>query len=423
MKNEAKRVVRILLICVLIVNMLLSISFATEQPSETETTETTNSEEATSTTETAENSEEAVVEENKTFYVKAKVLETGDITKKTIGDIEDTVQSVKIEILNGEYETKEFTTDFILSYDIEGKILAYELKKGDTVTVQLSVDPNGNVSPSVEGIVRSNYIYIMVAIFLLSIILVGGKKGIKAIVGLIITILAVWFILIKLIFAGYDAILMSIVTCAVIIVLTFIVIGGINKKVVTAAIGTLGGVVSAGIVASIFSHLAELSGACEDAIQLSMNMQTATFNFRDLIFAGIVISALGACMDVGMSIASSLDEIKNKTKDISWKELFKSGMNIGRDVIGTMTNTLILAYVGGALKLILLFMACNMPITEILNKETIVEEIISAIAGSMGVVYTIPITAFVYAFLNRKKTIYKTTSENLIDGKRSLKIN
>ena len=262
----------------------------------------------------------------------------------------------------------------------------------------------------------------MVAIFLLSIILVGGKKGIKAIVGLIITILAVWFILIKLIFAGYDAILMSIVTCAVIIVLTFIVIGGINKKVVTAAIGTLGGVVSAGIVASIFSHLAELSGACEDAIQLSMNMQTATFNFRDLIFAGIVISALGACMDVGMSIASSLDEIKNKTKDISWKELFKSGMNIGRDVIGTMTNTLILAYVGGALKLILLFMACNMPITEILNKETIVEEIISAIAGSMGVVYTIPITAFVYAFLNRKKTVYKTTSENLIDGKRSLKI-
>lgn len=421
MKNEAKKVVRILLIFILIVNMLLSISFATEQPSTTETTETTNSEEATS--ETAENSEEAVVEENKTFYVKAKVLETGETTKKTIGDIEDTVQSVKIEILEGEYETKEFTTDFILSYDIEGKILAYELKKGDTVTVQLSVDANGNVSQAIEGIVRSNYIYIMVAIFLLSIILVGGKKGIKAIVGLIITILAVWFILIKLIFAGYDAILMSIVTCAVIIVLTFIVIGGINKKVVTAAIGTLGGVVSAGIVASIFSHLAELSGACEDAIQLSMNMQTATFNFRDLIFAGIVISALGACMDVGMSIASSLDEIKNKTKDISWKELFKSGMNIGRDVIGTMTNTLILAYVGGALKLILLFMACNMPITEILNKETIVEEIISAIAGSMGVVYTIPITAFVYAFLNRKKTIYKTTSENLIDGKRSLKIN
>lgn len=123
-----------------------------------------------------------------------------------------------------------------------------------------------------------------------------------------------------------------------------------------------------------------------------------------------------------MSIASSLDEIKNKTKDITWQELFKSGMSIGKDVIGTMTNTLILAYVGGALKLILLFLACDMQLGEILNKETIAEEIISAIAGSMGVVYTVPITAFVYSFLNRKKTIYKTVSENKIEGKRSLKI-
>lgn len=94
----------------------------------------------------------------------------------------------------------------------------------------------------------------------------------------------------------------------------FFVIGGISRKVITAAIGTLGGVVMAGIMAAIFSYLAKLSGACEDAIQLSISMKTITFNFRDLIFAGIVVSALGACMDVGMSIASSLDEIKIKQK-------------------------------------------------------------------------------------------------------------
>ena len=87
-----------------------------------------------------------------------------------------------------------------------------------------------------------------------------------------------------------------------------------------------------------------------------------------------------------------------------------------------MTNTLILAYVGGSITLILLFMACNMNIQEILNKEAIAEEVISAIAGSMGVVYTVPITSFVYAILNRNKTVYKTTSENIIDGKRSLKL-
>ena len=190
----------------------------------------------------------------------------------------------------------------------------------------------------------------------------------------------------------------------------------------TAAIGTLGGVVSAGLMALIFNNIAKMSGACEDAIQLSINMSTINFDFRDLLFAGIIVSALGACMDVGMSIASSLDEIKMKNPDITWIELLKSGMNIGRDVIGTMTNTLILAYVGGSLTLILLFMACDMNIIEILNKETIAEQIVSAIAGSMGVVYTVPITSFIYAILNRDKLVYKKSSENKLDGKRSLKI-
>ena len=240
--------------------------------------------------------------------------------------------------------------------------------------------------------------------------------------GLIVTILAVYFILIKGIYAGHNAILTTLLTTMMIIGFTFVIIGGFSKKILAAALGTLGGIISSGIVAVIFAHLAKLSGAGEEAIQLSMNITTVNFNFRALIFAGIVIAALGACMDVGMSIASSLDEIKNKTKDISWKELFKSGMNIGKDVIGTMTNTLILAYVGGALTLILLFLACDMGMNEILNKETIAQEVISAIAGSMGVVFTVPITALIYSVLNRRKTAYKTISDNKLDGNRSLKL-
>ena len=297
-----KKVILVTLTFVLMISLFINVAFAEEVPEVAQTEEA--------------QTENVSTDEKSTVRAKAKVIEIGEVTKKTTGNIEDTVQQIKIEILDGEYETKEFDTEFILSYDIDGKILAYELRKGDIVTVSLEADANGNVIPTVEGVVRSTYIYLLVLIFLLSIILVGGKKGIKAIIGLIITILAVWFILIKLIFAGYNAIWVSILTCAVIIIGTFIVIGGINKKVLTAIIGTLGGVISAGIVASIFSYLSELSGACEDAIQLSINMQTVSFNFRDLIFAGIVISALGACMDVGMSIASSLDEIKTKTKDI-----------------------------------------------------------------------------------------------------------
>ena len=368
--------------------------------------------------------EQNLASENASVQIECKAIVTkiGEVTEIETGSITDTVQEVTIEILDGEYETQEFTTNYVLSYDIEGKIKAYELEVGDKVSVQIVEDEKGDVTATVQNVIRDKYIFVLFGLFLLSIILVGGKQGVKAIIGLLITIMAVYFVLIKGIYLGYDAIWMTIVTSAIIITFTFIIIGGFSKKILTATLGTLGGVISSGIVAVIFAHLAKLSGACEDAIQLSMNINTVNFNFRDLIFAGIVISALGACMDVGMSIASSLDEIENKTQDISWKELFKSGMNIGKDVIGTMTNTLILAYVGGALTLILLFLACDMGMTEILNKETISEEIVSAIAGSMGVVFTVPITAMIYSVLNRRKTSYKITSDNKIDGNRSLKL-
>ncbi len=354
--------------------------------------------------------------------VTGKIIEAGEVTEKVTGTVTDKVQKVTVKITEGEYKGEKYETEFVLSYDIEGKIVAYPLEVGDKVITQLSVDSKGEVTATVYDVVRSGYIIVMFLLFVLSVILIGGKGGVKAIIGLVVTILAIYFILIKQIFDGSNVIITSVITIIITIAATLIIIGGFSKKILTASIGTLGGVVSAGLMALIFNNLAKMSGACEDAIQLSINMTTVNFDFRDLLFAGIIVSALGACMDVAMSIASSLDEIKIQNPEITWQELFKSGMNIGRDVIGTMTNTLILAYVGGSLTLILLFMACEMNFMEILNKETIAEQIISAIAGSMGVVYTVPITAIVYAVLNKDKTVYRKVSENKIEGKRSLKI-
>lgn len=352
-----------------------------------------------------------------------KIIEVGEAIEVVTGTVTEKVQEVTVEITEGDYIGDEFTTNYVLSYDIDGKILAYELDVGNKVTVQIVENADGSISVTVLDVVRANYIGIMFAIFLLSVVLIGGVKGVKAIVALLYTIALIYFVMIKGIFDGQDAIINSVITTILVIIGTFIIIGnGINKKILTAALGTVGGVLSAGIMALIFNNLAKLTGAGEDAIQLSINMTTINFNFRELLFAGILVSALGACMDVGMSIASSLDEIKMKNPEITWQELLKSGMNIGRDVIGTMTNTLILAYVGGSLTLILLFMASNMNIYEILNKETIAEQVISAVAGSMGVVYTVPITSLVYSVLNRDKVIYKKTSENKLNGKRSLKI-
>lgn len=404
-----KKISLVFLIFVLMINCFIINVQATEENIESSETSTTE--------------DEGLIGKNNVITdTVGKIIEVNDVKEVVTGSVTDKVQEVTVEIIEGDYIGEEFTTNYVLSYDIDGKILAYELNKGNKVIVELTENEDGTITATVQDVVRSNYIILLFIFFLISIVLVGGKKGVKAILGLLFTILLIYLILVKQIFAGKNAIWISILTAALIIAGTFVIIGGFSKKILTAAIGTLGGVVSAGVVATIFNHLAKMSGACEDAIQLSINMSSVNFDFRDLLFVGIIISALGACMDVGMSIASSLDEIKMKNPDITWKELFKSGMNIGRDVIGTMTNTLILAYVGGSLTLILLFMACNMGFVEILNKETIAEQIIAAIAGSIGVVYTVPITSFVYSILNKDRVIYNKTSENKINGKRSLKI-
>jgi uncharacterized membrane protein len=127
-------------------------------------------------------------------------------------------------------------------------------------------------------------------------------------------------------------------------------------------------------------------------------------------------------MDIGISIATALDEIKKTEPDVTWQELFKKGMEVGRNNIGTMTNTLVLAYVGASLSILMLYMASDMSLLEIVNKEKIAEQIVLAIVGSMGVVYTVPITSIIYALINRHKIIYKRVAENKVDGKRSLKL-
>ena len=408
-------------ISILLIVFLLMINFTTFNVNATEnvTAEAT----AETVEETATEDVELVQNNELVINTYGKIIKAGEVKETVTGTVTEKIQEVTVEITEGDYIGDEFTTNYILSYDIDGKILAYELEEGNKVSVQIIEDGNGITTATVLDVVRANHIIVMAIIFLASVIIIGGRKGIKAVFGLLYTIVLIYFVMIRRIFNGDNAITNSIITVSLVILGTFIIIGDrLDKKVLTAAIGTVGGVLSAGIMALIFNNLAKLTGAGEEAIQLSINMTTINFNFRELLFAGILVSALGACMDVGMSIASSLDEIKMKTPYITWQELLKSGMNIGRDVIGTMTNTLILAYVGGSLTLILLFMACNMNIYEILNKETIAEQIISALAGSMGVVYTVPITSFVYSILNRDKVIYKKTSDNKVNGKRSLKI-
>ena len=186
-----KKVSLIFIIFLLMINCLMVNIEATEESQ-------VQSDQNVSQDSESESQEVNLVEKSdKTIDTRAKVIEAGEVKEQEVGSIVDTIQEVKVEILTGEYKGEEFTTNYVLSYDIEGKIMAYELSEGDKVVVQISEDANGVVSVTVQDVVRSGYIVLMFVIFLLSIILVAGKQGIKAILGLIITILAIYFILIK----------------------------------------------------------------------------------------------------------------------------------------------------------------------------------------------------------------------------------
>lgn len=401
--------------------MIMVFSFSIVKADEEEKTETAETEKTAEVTGTEEKKEEQTTTAEES--VKAKVIEAGDTYERENGSGgTETVQDVKVKILEGKNKDEKFNATYVLTYDLDNKIVGYKLREGNTVFVGVS-EENGNVKVTIQDIVREKYLIGLVVFFFASILLIGRKKGLKSIIGLVITILAIFFILVATIFKGYNAILVSIGTSFLIIVLTFAIIGGWNKKTLSAALGTLGGVVLAGVIASITGYLAQLSGAGkEEAIMLSVVSKDVVFNFRELLFAEIIVSALGACMDVGMSISSSLSELKMKNPSMTGKELFKSGMNIGGDMIGTMTNTLILSFIGSSLVLVLLYMSSSIKFTDVINIEAIATEAVCAIAGSIGIVYTVPITAIIYAFMNRDKEIYKVKSENIVEGKRSLKI-
>lgn len=427
MKKTVGKVVLLTLVLICLGTTCVRADEAAIESTTPATTEQTQAQEETPAQEEAQTQDVQNTNEEKAIAddanIKAKIIEAGEIYERENDSGEkETVQRVKIKVLNGDRKDEKFETVFVLTYDIDNRVIGQKLREGQTVYVKIQ-NTDGKEVVTITDVARQKYLIGLIAFFFASILLVGRKKGLKSIIGLVVTVSAIMFILLVSLFKGYNPVLVSIGTCFLITIITFPIIGGFNKKSLSGALGTVGGVVFAGIIATIFGNLAGLSGAGkEEAIMLSVAAKDITFNFRGLLFAEILVSALGAVMDVAMSVASSLSELKAKKPSMSAKELFKSGMNIGGDMIGTMTNTLILSFIGSSLLLVLLYMAVSMNVADVVNIEAIASEAVCAISGSVGIVYTVPITAAIYAFINRDKDVYKTKPDTKMGNKRTLKL-
>jgi uncharacterized membrane protein len=247
---------------------------------------------------------------------------------------------------------------------------------------------------------RSTMLYALIGLFLFVMLYFGGKKGLYSIVALAFTGTMFIFVLIPCIFNGFNPMLITIICAILSSVVSFILIGGYNKKSLVAIIGTLLGIIAAGLISFVFGKMTYLTGVNMDkGTQLVYIALDYGVKIKGLLFASILIASMGAVMDVSMSIASSMQEIHQLNPKISFKQLFDSGMKIGKDIMGTMANTLILAFMGGSLGLMLILWGYNMEFVQLINMPFLSVEVIQGLAGSIGIVLTVPFTAFIASFI------------------------
>ncbi len=274
---------------------------------------------------------------------------------------------------------------------------------GLRVIVMQSVAGDTTVS-SVYSQDRGGVLLLFAALYLVALVVIGGKQGLKGALGLAFTFLAIIFLYLPLVYLGWPPLWTSVLICAVTTAVTMYFIGGPTRKTVVASAGTVAGVVIAGLVAAIFGAATGISGWNVSDIETLITLwNTNGINVGELLFAGLLISSLGAVMDVAMSVASSMGEVLAQNPSMSRGALFASGMRIGRDMMGTDSNTLILAFAGGSVSMLVLDYAYDLPILQILNSNNIGISVMQGLAGSFGVVLAVPVTVALATLLYTAK--------------------
>lgn len=339
---------------------------------------------------------ELVVRTGQTFE-KAKVQEilqdNLDANCTRVGE-----QKVRVLMLTG--EKKGELLDVTSS---SGYLFGAACKPGMRVIIMQSVAGETTIA-SVYAQDRESVIYIFALLYLLALCIIGGKQGLKGCLGLVFTFFCVIFVYLPLVYLKYSPFWSAVFICFLTTLVTMYLIGGPTRKTIAATCGTLSGVVLAGISAWCFSKASGISGYNVSDIETLMTLwNTNRIQVGGLLFSGLLISCLGAVMDVAMSISSSIDEIYKQNPTLSRKELFKAGMRVGRDMMGTDSNTLILAFAGSSVSTLLLDYAYDLPYQQIINSNNIGIAIMQGLAGSFGIVLSVPLTVFICSVLFRSK--------------------
>ena len=328
-----------------------------------------------------------------TFYEKVPIDRREILLASRSGiSLESNILAILTELSRPEYRKfrKVLAVQKNSHEQIEKKLAHYHISGETTIASVYSQD-------------REWVIYIFALLYLLALCVIGGKQGIKGCLGLIFTFFCVIFVYLPLVYLRFSPFWAAVFICFLTTLVTMYLIGGPTKKTCAATLGTLAGVVLAGLSAWCFSKASGISGYNVSDIETLMTLwNTNRIQVGGLLFSGLLISCLGAVMDVAMSISSAIDEIYKQNTSLTRKELFKAGMRVGRDMMGTDSNTLILAFAGSSVSTLLLDYAYDLPYQQIINSNNIGIAIMQGLAGSFGIVLSVPLTVLICTVLFHK---------------------
>lgn len=354
------------------------------------------------------------------IYFGNKIATRGN-DYKLLSGAESTMTTAKVTAIRKQARNTE-TGDYEIYFSAETKsgddvvaiqtvnqndptVAVKAVEEGDNIIIDNSVDNQWQFT----NYVRTGYIAWLGLIFVILLLFFGRSKGFNTLISLVFTCLAVFVVFVPAVISGENIYIWAIVICIYTILMTILIINGFNTKSYMAMAGCGGGVLIAGILTLIMNSVLKWNGIMDADCQ-RLVMEFPDMDLLGIVFASVTIGAMGAVMDVAMSMASSLHELKLKVVDISPKELYKSGMIIGRDMMGTMANTLVLAYIGSALTVTILQVLYNGSLFELMNKERIILEIMQAVIGSLGILLSIPFTAFICSIF------YKSAKEGKLEN-------
>ena len=346
-------------------------------------------------------------------------VDNSDLISSGVGHLGS--QSVTMTVTTGQYKGESVIADNGLIGSLE---IDEVYSPGDVAIIAAQIDSEGISYAKTISQYRQRWEGVLFCLFIVLLVVYAGTVGLKALFSFVASVVILWEFLLPGLLAGQNPLLLTAVTLTLLTLIIIFLVGGLSRKAVAATIGTLAGLGVALLLTVIFGRLLEINGMTAPFAPTLILSGHFNLNMQEIFYAAVVLGASGAAMDIAMDVAASMLEVKQACPHISTKELMKSGLNVGRAVVGTMTTTLLLAYSGGYLTMLMLFVSKDTSLLRILNFKMVAAEIFRTLVGSVGLVAVAPLTALIAAWLysslpvvlSHQKELRDVTPEDVLPG-------